>query len=58
MKTDTHSDKSVDRGHTDRHAVEHSFVEDALQKSIDLGVVEWEEETEDRFFACQHVLTN
>ena len=56
MKTDTPINKSVDRG-PEWHAVEQKLV-DELQKSIDLGVIEWEEETEDRFFASQHAATS
>jgi len=51
MRQDTHNDSSVDRP-----AVEKKLLE--LQKAIDLGVIEWEEETEERFFASQHANSN
>lgn len=57
MKTDTHSDSSVDRN-LDRQTVAQGAIEEELQRAIDSGVIDWEDETEQRFFASQRAQTN
>lgn len=52
MKTDAHENNSAVRDR--QHTVKHSFSTDAVQRAIDRGVDDWENETERRFFASQH----
>ncbi len=58
MRADTHSNTRSDRRLDTNNPVEQKALEDALQQAIDLGVMEWEDENEEKFFASHHVQPN